>query len=534
MIKRLIIKNYKGIRNADILLNNDKNIIVGNNGVGKSTIIEALTLALGYGLSQLEVVQSLFNVRAVAQFKKDKIPPTILIEVYFDENNADFSGKNNSLHQNEFGIQLKIKFDEDTYQDLFNAEKGSCTQIPCEYYIVDRYWFSDKKVIQRLIPYYIQVVDSTSNFFNSSSNQYIAHLVQKYLSDDENTRIKTSLRKLKDDFEENDQLKSINKAIAKKNPDMKVSIDVSSNIITRNIICPLVKDIPVEQIGAGDLCILKTILSLDKSNQTDKPKIIIIEEPESHLSHTKMYELLRQIEEKTNSGDTQIIITTHNNFIANKLNLDKLILINNDDSFHIEVQTFNDKKTAAYFTKVSNYPTLRLILCKTAILVEGPTDEMVVTYYYNQHYGHHPFDDGIELISVDGVRFRAYAQLAKGFSKKIAILTDNDGMIYDELLRKRGLDNLPDNIKVFTDVNIERNYTLEPSFVSKNEKKIQKLSDIVRGNTVKNDNCEDLVAYMTEDSNKTLWSYRLLSNVYSTDFEAPDYIVDAINWLKDE
>lgn len=65
---------------------------------------------------------------------------------------------------------------------------------------------------------------------------------------------------------------------------MKVSIDVSSNIITRNIICPLVKDIPVEQIGAGDLCILKTILSLDKSNQTDKPKIIIIEEPESHLS----------------------------------------------------------------------------------------------------------------------------------------------------------------------------------------------------------------------------------------------------------
>jgi hypothetical protein len=37
-----------------------------------------LTLALGYGLNQLEVVQSLFNIKAVAQFKKDKIPPTIL------------------------------------------------------------------------------------------------------------------------------------------------------------------------------------------------------------------------------------------------------------------------------------------------------------------------------------------------------------------------------------------------------------------------------------------------------------------------
>lgn len=44
MIKQLVIRNYKGIQQANIHFRKDSNVIVGNNGVGKSTIIEALTL----------------------------------------------------------------------------------------------------------------------------------------------------------------------------------------------------------------------------------------------------------------------------------------------------------------------------------------------------------------------------------------------------------------------------------------------------------------------------------------------------------
>lgn len=40
MIERLIIHNFKGIKNADIELNVYKNVIVGNNGVGKIRLIE--------------------------------------------------------------------------------------------------------------------------------------------------------------------------------------------------------------------------------------------------------------------------------------------------------------------------------------------------------------------------------------------------------------------------------------------------------------------------------------------------------------
>lgn len=47
MIERIIVKNFKGIKEADISFHDKINVIVGNNGVGKSTLIESISLALG-------------------------------------------------------------------------------------------------------------------------------------------------------------------------------------------------------------------------------------------------------------------------------------------------------------------------------------------------------------------------------------------------------------------------------------------------------------------------------------------------------
>lgn len=531
MIQRLIIHNFKGIKKADISFNDFKNIIVGNNGVGKSTIIEALSLALGYGLNKLEVTPYLFHTLAVEQFKVDKVPSIITIEVFFDTKKDEFSGTNNTLHTLSRGLQLKICFDDESYSELYELEKETCIHIPCEYYKIERNWFSDKPVKQLLIPYYVQLVDSSSNYFNSSSNQYIAHLLRKYIGDNDFTKIKSSLRYLKQGFEEQQNITEINTRLKQERENLEVSIDITSKIILRDILCPFLENIPIEQIGAGELCILKTMLSIDKNHQTDKPKIIIIEEPESHLSHTKMYELISKIEENINAQNTQLIITTHNNFIANKLDLANLILIENENG-EIKTQKIqnDDKDKFKFFTKVSNYPTLRLILCNSAILVEGPTDEMVLTYYYYRQYGRHPFDDNIEVISVEGVGFKEYVNIVSPFQKKVAVITDNDGKDLDSLKKQRGLEILPKNVSIYTENDTTLN-TLEPSFVRKNQRKIQELSDAVRIHKKPNDTEADLAAFMK--NNKTEWAFKLLNKVDKLDFSVPDYIVNAVNWIKE-
>ena len=74
---------------------------------------------------------------------------------------------------------------------------------------------------------------------------------------------------------------------------------------------------------------------------------------------------------------------------------------------------------------MSGYDTLRLILCKKAILVEGDSDELVVQRaYMDIHNGRLPIQDGIDVITV-GLSFLRFLEVATILKKKtmMAILT---------------------------------------------------------------------------------------------------------------
>ena len=45
-IQRAVIKNYRCLKQANVTFNENLNVIVGNNECGKSTLLEAIHLAL--------------------------------------------------------------------------------------------------------------------------------------------------------------------------------------------------------------------------------------------------------------------------------------------------------------------------------------------------------------------------------------------------------------------------------------------------------------------------------------------------------
>ncbi|WP_337363651.1 ATP-binding protein [Prevotellamassilia timonensis] len=87
MIERVIIKNYKCIKDANITFNNFKNIIVGNNGVGKSTLMEAISLALRYGLNKFEVTPSTYtpSILHLTQTRYNSLTISTLLSVRYYE-----------------------------------------------------------------------------------------------------------------------------------------------------------------------------------------------------------------------------------------------------------------------------------------------------------------------------------------------------------------------------------------------------------------------------------------------------------------
>lgn len=147
-IKSLHIENYKSYKgNFDITLNKGVNILVGNNESGKSTIIEAIHLALTGMLNgrylKNELSQYLFNNDIVAEYldnlKKQRPAqlPYILIELYIGGDDCPmFCENGNSKRQDDCGLSYKIAFDEryrDVYEELIKQEVKT---IPIEYYDV--------------------------------------------------------------------------------------------------------------------------------------------------------------------------------------------------------------------------------------------------------------------------------------------------------------------------------------------------------------------------------------------------------------
>ena len=73
-ITRVTVSNYRCLKTADVPLNEGLNVIVGNNECGKSTLLEAVHLALSGQINgrpiQSELHPHLFNSEVVSHYIK--------------------------------------------------------------------------------------------------------------------------------------------------------------------------------------------------------------------------------------------------------------------------------------------------------------------------------------------------------------------------------------------------------------------------------------------------------------------------------
>ena len=93
-----------------------------------------------------------------------------------------------------------------------------------------------------------------------------------------------------------------------------------------------------------------------------------------------------------------------------------------------------------YFMKLPGHDTLRLILSKKAILVEGPSDELIVQKAFIKKHGVNPLERGVDVISVRSLAFKRFLEIAVLLDLTVCVVTDNDGDI--EQLEKKYYDYL--------------------------------------------------------------------------------------------
>lgn len=544
-IKRVLIRNFKCFNGSfELSLNQGINILVGNNGSGKSSILEAIHLALtgmycGKSIRS-ELSQYLFNQETVKQYIQSVNsgnpipPPSILIEVVFDGTlNPEFEGNGNTDHLvGAEGFRFEIAYNEkfnDEYSKLVASR--SMQSLPIEYYEVTWTSFARQQVTPRSIPIKSAMIDSSSYRYQNGSDVYISRIVKDLLSPEEITSVAQAHRKMRDSFIGDPSIAAINDRISNDTSivggRVSLSVDLSTKNAWESSLVTQLNDVPFGYIGKGDQCVLKTELALTQK-QAQGAQIILLEEPESHLSFAKLNQLLYSIQQKYT--DKQIIICTHSSFVANKLGLDNLLLLRNSQIVRITALP-----SALYFRKVSGYDTLRLILCKKAILVEGDSDELVVQKAYMvKNGGKLPIQDGIDVISV-GTAFLRFLEIADAIHVPVSVVTDNDGdvaALENKYCNYLGSNAKP-NIKICFDPTVDTgdlkigskqyNYnTLEPKMLKANGNNLQLFNEIMGVNY---NDIDELRKYMKH--NKTECALAMFET--DRDIVFPEYILEAIS-----
>ena len=69
---------------------------------------------------------------------------------------------------------------------------------------------------------------------------------------------------------------------------------------------------------------------------------------------------------------------------------------------------------------------MQLLLSKKAILVEGATEYLLLPKFYEKKTGRTVENDGISIISCNGISYKRYLEIAEETGKRIAVITDND------------------------------------------------------------------------------------------------------------
>lgn len=458
-LSKIHIENYKGLKNLTVNFHKDINVIIGENGGGKTALIDAIRLLynLGYQQKDLYVTADDFyldeTVIKISYEFKDLTP---------DQKGAFYEyvvlGDTEDL---DFG-KITIAYRKEKQKILFSYYTGEIEGQR-----------ADSESFSYFIHYYLGALrDSTRDLLTNRNNilgNLINRQVEKNKSQDSyETLMKTANEELLKQKEVTESRQSINenlKNIYKKSIENQVGLRIEDSKAEHivNIIKPYLPhdtntlagegfNLKQNSLGFNNLIYIATVLGdINQQVKDDKTShyTLLIEEPEAHLHpqlQLNLFNFLKQANDKENS---QLFITTHSPTLTSKVPLDNLIHLSKDneainlnrcfenrEEIQIEDEdeeaftddSLNRKKQLERYIDVTKS---QLFFSKGIIFVEGISEELLVPVFA-QVLNHKLEDYKIELVNADGTSFYPFIYLfnstdkSKSLPLPLSIVTDDD------------------------------------------------------------------------------------------------------------
>lgn len=440
-ISKIAIKNFRKIshdKEATIDFKDGLNLIVGENNIGKTTLIDAISLCLGYGNIE----------RGVWLKKEDFHDPEYPMEfsLEFDglqpQHEAAFlqalvikeAGKGPQLR---FGFIFELK-DEKIQAQITCGELG-LTNSPYD-------------LLKYLRAIHLQALRDVNLEFQPGYKSRIAKIVKKEFPEHKTFEeiFKDANKKALEHQGEKNPVAVLegqtNENIAKLSigeDNNKIQLDFVEQEFTKiltNIVMKTAEkglDIKTNGLGYNNLIYISTILTelkVEEKHESHLFNCLLIEEPEAHL-HPQLQVLLLEFLQ-TEYKSIQVILTSHSPTLAAAAKIDNLTLLGKTDSSIESILIKNTNlrnKNKAFLRRYLDVTKSQIFFARRIIFVEGITEAMLMKAFWNYYFDDErmKFDrQGVEVVNVQGVAFRPYVDLVQNvFGKtgfKSVVISDDD------------------------------------------------------------------------------------------------------------
>lgn len=191
------------------------------------------------------------------------------------------------------------------------------------------------------------------------------------------------------------------------------------------------------RVGLGTSNIMSMACELLLHNEAmgdNKSCFLLIEEPEAHIHAQRQLKLIQSLEEESEKGNRQTIITTHSPLLASVVKLSNIVIVKSGKAYSLEKeQTKLDEDDYLYLEKYLDATKANLFFARSVIIVEGPGEALLLPTL-SKLLGCDFTDYGTSLVDVRSTGLRRYARIFqrkdenKQLDVNVACVTDRDIM----------------------------------------------------------------------------------------------------------
>lgn len=441
------IKGYRLFKDKQILhLRKGLNVLVGENGCGKSTVIDAIRLLLNEdeyarnGISEEDFYSSV---------DKKEWADTISIKGRFSDLSEEKKVEYITWLDKKYNAVLNV--DIVNKQDRRNNYKKAIWGGEASNSIFDWEPLNDIQCV------YLPALRDAEKKLRASRGSRLARLLinlsQKTLEEKRKAGELMDIEKDVNDFNEelakkpdiaraneliNDSLENALGTVFAQTTKIRFGDVTFERIVEALRIVFFPGKIPTEEsvyrnlfensLGYNNLIYLATILAEFEGLKENysSPRILLIEELEAHLHPQIQIKVLKYLKEQAEKNDIQVIITTHSTTIASATPIENIISFNMTKN-RIKITSLRkcikDKQAKQFINRWMDTTRSTLFFSKGNILVEGLAEALLIPKLAEIYLSGLKLDNapksleeaGISVINMNGIFFQYFMKIYDGY-----------------------------------------------------------------------------------------------------------------------